>query len=47
LPFFTIFHREVVLRHHDNESQDIEMTPDEADVLAERLRRAAAIARKR
>jgi hypothetical protein len=44
-PFVTIFHREVVLRHLDGESQDIEMTPDEADQVADRLRAAAARAR--
>jgi len=44
-PFVTIFHREVVLRHHDDESQDIEMTPDEADHVADLLREAAAQAR--
>lgn len=46
-PFVTIFHREVVLRHHDGESQDIELTPDEADMLADRLRAAAATTRAR
>jgi hypothetical protein len=45
-PFITIFHHEIVLRHHDNESQDIEMSPDEADALADLLRKAAAIVRK-
>lgn len=45
-PFVTIFHREVVLRHLDGESQDIEMTPDEADLVADRLRAAAARARQ-
>lgn len=44
-PFVTIFHREVVLRHHDGESQDIELTPDEADAVAELLKKAAALAR--
>jgi hypothetical protein len=44
-PFVTIFHREVVLRHHDDESQDIEMTPDEADAVAELLKASAAQAR--
>jgi len=44
-PFVTLFHREVVLRHKDDESQDIEMTPDEADHVADRLRAAAAAAR--
>lgn len=43
--FVTPCHREVVLRHCDNESQDIEMTPDEAERVAERLRAAAAEAR--
>lgn len=40
-PFVTLFHREVVLRHKDDESQDIEMTPDEADQVADMLRAAA------
>lgn len=44
-PFVTLFHREVVLRHKDDESQDIEMTPDEADHVAGLLRAAAAAAR--
>ena len=44
-PFVTLFHREVVLRHHDDESQDIELTPDEADQVADMLRAAAAVAR--
>ena len=44
-PFVTLFHREVVLRHKDDESQDIEMTPDEADQVAELLWTAAAQAR--
>lgn len=44
-PFVTPLHREVVLRHHDGESQDIEMTPDEADQVADLIRRAAARAR--
>lgn len=46
-PFVTLFHREVVLRHKDDESQDIEMTPDEADEVAELLWTAAAQARTR
>lgn len=41
-PFVTTIHREVVLRHLDDESQDIEMTPDEADTVAAMLREAAA-----
>ena len=44
-PFVTSMHREVVLRHKDDESQDIEMTPDEADQVADLLRAAAAAAR--
>ena len=44
-PFVTSLHREVVLRHKDNESQDIELTPDEADQVADLLRAAAAVAR--
>ena len=44
-PFVTLFHREVVLRHKDDESQDIEMTPDEADQVADMLRAAAVAAR--
>lgn len=43
--FVTSLHREVVLRHHDGESQDIELTPDEADQVADQLRAAAATAR--
>lgn len=45
-PFVTLFHREVVLRHKDDESQDIEMTPDEADHVAGLLHAAAAAARE-
>lgn len=41
----TPLHREVILRHLDGESQDIEMTPDEADCVAMFLRQAAAKAR--
>jgi hypothetical protein len=44
-PFVTVLHREVVLRHHDGESQDIELTPDEADRVADMIRAAAAAAR--
>lgn len=44
-PFVTTLHREVVLRHLDGEAQDIEMTPDEADEIADHLRHAAALAR--
>jgi hypothetical protein len=44
-PFVTTLHREVVLRHKDDESQDIEMTPDEADQVADLIRSAAAAAR--
>ena len=44
-PFVTPLHREVVLRHKDDESQDIELTPDEADRVADLLRAAAASAR--
>lgn len=43
--FVTSLHREVVLRHHDGESQDIELTPDEADHVADQLRAAATTAR--
>jgi hypothetical protein len=45
-PCVTILHREVVLRHLDGSSQDIELTPDEADRVAELLRRAAELARE-
>ncbi len=45
-PFVTTIHREVVLRHHDGESQDIELTPDEADKISDLLREAAAQARR-
>jgi hypothetical protein len=44
-PFVTLLHREVVLRPKDGESQDIEMTPDEADRVAYLLRAAAVGAR--
>ena len=44
-PFVSVMHREVVLRHHDGESQDIELTPDEADQVADELRAAAAAVR--
>ena len=44
-PFVTPLHCEVVLRHNDGESQDIELTPDEADAVADRLKLAAAQAR--
>jgi hypothetical protein len=44
-PFVTFMHREVVLRPKDGESQDIEMTPDEADRVAYVLRAAAGGAR--
>lgn len=43
-PFFSLDTAEVILRHHDD-SQDIELTPDEADQLADMLRAAAAFAR--
>lgn len=46
-PFVTDLHCEVVLRHLDGESQDIELTPDEADAVAELLKKAAATARER
>lgn len=45
-PFFTVFHNEVILRHEDDESQDVEMTPDEADQVADMLKAAAAHARE-
>jgi hypothetical protein len=45
--FVTELHREVVLRHKDGESQDVELTPDEADQVALILVRAAADARAR
>jgi hypothetical protein len=45
-PFVSVMHCEVVLRHHDGESQDIELTPDEADRVAELLKAAAARARE-
>jgi hypothetical protein len=44
-PFVSVMHREVVLRHHDGESQDIELTPDEADHVADLLKAAATRAR--
>ena len=44
-PFVTPLHREVVLRHKDDESQDIELTPAEADQVGDLLRTAAAAAR--
>lgn len=44
-PFVTSLHREVVLRHLDDESQDIEMTPDEADEVANAIRTASVMAR--
>ena len=37
-PFVTVLHREVVLRPKDGKSEDIEMTPDEADRVASLLR---------
>jgi hypothetical protein len=45
-PFVSILHCEVILRHKDGESQDIEMTPDEADQLADMLKKAAARSRE-
>jgi hypothetical protein len=45
-PFVTVMHCEVVLRHHDGESQDIELTPDEADHIADLLKAAATRARE-
>lgn len=45
-PFVTSFHNEVILRHEDDESQDIEMTPDEADAIADMLRAAATHVRE-
>ena len=45
-PFVSVMHREVVLRHLDGVSQDIEITPDEADQIADLLKRAAQIARE-
>jgi hypothetical protein len=45
-PFVTPIHRQVVLRHCDDESQDIELTPDEADAVADLLKKAAASARQ-
>lgn len=45
-PVVTIMHRKIVLRQRDNESQDIELTPDEADRVAELLKRAATLARE-
>lgn len=44
-PFVTVLHREVVLRPKDGQSEDIEMTPDEADRVAYLLRAAAESAR--
>jgi hypothetical protein len=44
-PFVTSLHREVVLRNKDGESQDVEMTPDEAESVASALRAAAACAK--
>lgn len=45
-PFFTVDHFEVILRHGDEEFQSIEMTPDEADQLAVKLRAAARCVRQ-
>jgi hypothetical protein len=45
-PFKTFNNPEVILRHLDNESQDIELTPDEAEVLAAALSATAAAVRK-
>lgn len=43
-PFVSMGHQEVVIRHLDGESQDIELTPDEAEhfaaVVIEAARRA-------
>jgi hypothetical protein len=44
-PFVTAFHHEVVLRHCDGDSQDIKLTPDEADAVAALLQSAAATVR--
>lgn len=44
-PFVSVMHREVILRHHDGESQDVELTPDEADHVADLLKEAATRAR--
>jgi hypothetical protein len=44
--FVTLFHREVVLRHLDGTSQDIEMSPDEAEEVAYALLGAAVRARR-
>ena len=46
-PFVTLFHCEVVMRRHDDASQDIKMTPDEADHVANVLKIAAAVARRK
>lgn len=46
-PFVTYLHHEVIIRHLDGESQDIELTPDEADEFADRVKAAAALARKK
>jgi hypothetical protein len=45
-PFVTSLHCEVVLRHLDEESQDIELTPDEADTVADLLKAAAQHSRE-
>lgn len=45
--FVTSMHCNVTIRHQDGESQDIELTPDEADQLANILRATAAEARQR
>jgi hypothetical protein len=45
-PFVTSLHCEVVLRHLDEESQDIELTPDEADTIADLLKAAAQRSRE-
>lgn len=37
-PFVTVLHCEVVLRSKEGQSEDIEMTPDEADRVASLLR---------
>lgn len=37
-PFITSLHREVIIRHLDDESQNIELSPHEALELAEVIR---------
>jgi hypothetical protein len=44
-PFVDALHREVIIRHEDNTSEDIEMTLDEAERVAQTILQAVAVAR--